>query len=233
MEKIVRVMIVEDHELLREGLVLMVARASDFEVVAQVPSAEEALEALEESRPDLLLLDLKLPGMSGSELCRRVRALAPHVRIVVLTGVEDLALILEAVQAGACAYLPKDIGPTELVENLRRVRDEGTLLEPFLARRLLAELTRRKGAEAAPARAVSLSGPGNLSAREVEILKRVVAGQSNREIADQLAISGFTVANHLKNVYRKLGVRDRTQAVLTALNRGLLALVLGLVANGL
>ncbi len=226
-----RVVVVEDHDLLREGLVLMLNAAGDFEVVAQAASAEEALQILDERRPDLLLLDLMLPQMSGTELCRLVRQRQPDIQVVLLTGHAEIAQVLEAVQAGACAYLPKEIGPKELVKALRRVRREGSLLEPFLARRLLAELTRPGGGNG-----LSLSGPspsggsggpevGPLSSRELEILRGVVGGGSNREVAENLSISEFTVANHLKSIYRKLGVRDRTQAVLAALNRGLLALI--------
>ncbi len=211
----VRVVIVEDYDLLREGLVLMVNRAGGFEVVAQAGSAEEALRVVEEHRPDMLLLDLMLPQMSGTELCRLVRQRQPDLQVVLLTGQSELSQILEAVQAGACAYLPKEIGPGELVESLRRVRREGSLLEPFLSRRLLAELTQRGGK--APNTLTGLSSPptqesGTISPREVDILRGIVAGGSNREIADNLSISEFTVANHLKNIYRKLGVRDRTQA---------------------
>lgn len=227
----VRVVIVEDYDLLREGLVLMLRAAGGFEVVAQAASAEEALKVVDEHRPDLLLLDLMLPQMSGTELCRLVRQSQPDLQVVLLTGHADLSQILEAVQAGACAYLPKEIRPQELVECLRRVRREGSLLEPFLARRLLATLTRPGGGNGLPlgglTPASASSGPetGPLSPRELEILRGIVGGGSNREVAENLSISEFTVANHLKSIYRKLGVRDRTQAVLAALNRGLLALV--------
>lgn len=220
----IRIMIVEDHELLREGLALMVGRAPDLEVVALASSGEEALERWDEARPDLVLLDLRLPGMSGTELCTRLKERKPSIQVVILSAHEELTVILEAVQAGACAYIPKDISARDLVENLRRVRDEGSLLEPFLAKRLLSELTRRPS-PGGPAiqRAAPDSGPA-LSAREMEILRQVVAGASNKEIAAGLSISNFTVANHLKNIYRKLGVKDRTQAVLAAMNRGLLAM---------
>lgn len=216
-----RVMIVEDHELLRDGLSLMMGRAPDFEVVAEVGSAEEALEKWDAAAPNLVLLDLGLPGLSGTELCRMVKGKAPDVQVVLLTGQDDLTEILEAVQAGACGYLPKDIGAQELVNSLRRVRDEGSLLEPFLARRLLTELTKRPTVGGSH---LGRSDSGStLSARETEILRLVVAGSSNKEIASGLDISSFTVANHLKNIYRKLGVKDRTQAVLAAMSRGLLS----------
>ncbi len=221
-------MVVEDYELLREGLVLMVERAGDFRVVAQAGSAEEALELLDEARPDMLLLDLVLPQMSGTELCRRVLERHPQVQVVLLTGKEELASILEAVQAGACAYLPKEVGPRELVESLRRVRKEGTLLEPFLGRRLLEAIT--QGSKTSPDDFGSLMAPNAppagtavLSTREVQVLRGIMEGGSNREVADRLSISEFTVANHLKNIFRKLGVHDRTRAVLIAMSRGLLA----------
>jgi len=223
----VRVMVVEDYELLREGLVLMVERAGDFRVVAQAGSAEEALELLDEARPDLMLLDLVLPQMSGTELCRRVLQRLPDVQVVLLTGHDDLSSILEAVQAGACAYLPKELGPRELVESLRRVRREGRLLEAFLGKRLLEVLMQNPNGSADSLSALSAqSAPqaasGVLSRREVQVLRGIQEGGSNREVAERLSISEFTVANHLKNIFRKLGVHDRTRAVLVAMSRGLL-----------
>jgi len=220
-------MVVEDYELLREGLVLMVERAGDFRVVAQAGSAEEALELLDEARPDLMLLDLVLPQMSGTELCRRVLQRLPDVQVVLLTGHDDLSSILEAVQAGACAYLPKELGPRELVESLRRVRREGRLLEAFLGKRLLEVLMQNPNGSADSLSALSAqSAPqaasGVLSRREVQVLRGIQEGGSNREVAERLSISEFTVANHLKNIFRKLGVHDRTRAVLVAMSRGLL-----------
>jgi len=224
----VRVMVVEDYELLREGLVLMVERAGDFQVVAQVGSAEEALDLLDEARPDLMLLDLVLPQMSGTELCRRVLQRFPEVQVVLLTGQGDLSSILEAVQAGACAYLPKELGPRELVDSLRRVRREGSLLEAFLGKRLLEVLTQNPSGSADGLSALSTqnapqSTSSLLSTREVQVLRGIQEGGSNREVAQRLSISEFTVANHLKNIFRKLGVHDRTRAVLVAMSRGLLA----------
>jgi len=220
-------MVVEDYELLREGLVLMVERAGDFRVVAQAGSAEEALDLLDEARPDLMLLDLVLPQMSGTELCRRVLQRLPDVQVVLLTGHDDLSSILEAVQAGACAYLPKELGPRELVESLRRVRREGRLLEAFLGKRLLEVLMQNPNGSADSLSALSAqSAPqaasGVLSRREVQVLRGIQEGGSNREVAERLSISEFTVANHLKNIFRKLGVHDRTRAVLVAMSRGLL-----------
>lgn len=220
-------MVVEDYELLREGLVLMVERDGDFQVVAQAGSAEEALELLEQARPDMMLLDLVLPQMSGTEVCRQVLQRFPETQVVLLTGQEDLPSILEAVQAGACAYLPKEIGPRELVDSLRRVRREGSLLEAFLGKRLLEVLTQNQGSSADGLSALSAptaTQPASclLSAREVQVLRGIQEGGSNREVAERLSISEFTVANHLKNIFRKLGVHDRTRAVLVAMDRGLL-----------
>jgi DNA-binding NarL/FixJ family response regulator len=220
-------MVVEDYELLREGLVLMVERTGDFQVVAQAGSAEEALEVLDQARPDMILLDLVLPQMSGVEVCRQVMQRFPETRVVLLTGKEDLPSILEAVQAGACAYLPKDIGPGELVDSLRRIHQGGDLLEAFLGKRLLEALT---GDSASSVDGLSaLSAPSRpqpasalLSAREVQVLRGIQEGGSNRVVAEKLSISEFTVANHLKNIFRKLGVHDRTRAVLVAMDRGLL-----------
>lgn len=213
-------MIVEEQELLREGLALMIGRVPEFEVVGVAGSAEEALERWPLARPDQVVLDLLLPGMGGADLCRALKALDPSVQLVILSGHEELRAVLEAVQAGACAYLPKDIGAREFLEALRRVRAEGSMLEPFLANRLLAELRRPPGAS--PPAAVPADPGSALSARETEILRQLAVGASNKEIASQLSISNFTVANHLKSIYRKLGVKDRVQATRAAMSRGLL-----------
>lgn len=213
-----RIMIVEDQELLRFGLELILGRSEDCLVVASVANGEDALARYDELEPDLVLLDLTLgSGMTGTQVCRSLVERDPAARILLVTAESSLDRLLEAVQAGASGYLPKDVGPKDLLEAIRKVMRGEDMLEPYLGRLLLREMRRTHGLPAPRPATPKLT----LSARELEILSLVARGRSNAEIADVLCISGFTVANHLKNVYRKLGVKDRTQAVLTAVQMGL------------
>ena len=219
MSETVRIMLVDDHGLFREGLALLLKQSDRLKVVATASSGEEALQRVREANPDLILLDLSLPGMDGVETCRALKALDPNLRIAILTMSDALDSIFEAVRAGACGYLLKDIDATSLLEAIDQIDREGGILEPFLARRLLAEFSgaRSQGRETARTpEAASAPGPV-LSPREVEILGCVVEGLSNKEVANRLGISKYTVGNHINNIFRKLGVNDRTQAAVAAL----------------
>lgn len=216
----VRIMVVDDHALFREGLVLLLKRRMDLQVVAEVSSGEEALARAQEVLPDLVLLDLNLPGMDGVETCRVLKRWSPELRVAILTMSDDLATLYEAIRAGACGYLVKDIDSEELCRSIDQICQDGGVLEPVLARRILAEL--QPGGRAATARGGGSGGPGSLSAREIQILELVASGRSNKEIASLLSISRFTVGNHVNNIFRKLGVNDRTQAAVKALNARIL-----------
>lgn len=220
MSDVVRIMVVDDHALFREGLGLLLKRRQDLMVVAEASSGEEAIEKVVSVRPDLVLLDLNLPGLGGVETCRELKAKLPDLRVVILTMSIDLNSIFDAVRAGACGYLLKDIASDQLLDSIDQIYHEGGILEPFLARRLLAEFSANKlpgGAPGARPAADEAMPNANLSPREVEILQQVVAGRSNKEIANELSISKYTVGNHINNIFRKLGVNDRTQAAVAAL----------------
>ena len=211
----VRVMLVDDHALFREGLALLLKGRPNLQVVAEAATGEEALAQLESAHPDLVLLDLNLPGIGGVEACRLLKERAPELRVVILTMSDDLESIFEAVRAGACGYLLKDIASQNLLEAIDQIDREGGILEPFLARRLLAEFS---GPRSAPRTVEPAVTPGPvLSPRETEILRKVVDGLSNKEIADRLCISKYTVGNHINTIFRKLGVNDRTQAAVAAI----------------
>lgn len=220
MNDVVRIMVVDDHALFREGLTLLLKRRQDLLVVAEASSGEEAVEKVLDVHPDLVLLDLNLPGMGGVETCRELKAKVPNLRVVILTMSNDLNSIFDAVRAGACGYLLKDIASDQLLDSIDQIYHEGGILEPFLARRLLAEFSANKlagGGGARPGADEAVTPAANLSPREVEILQQVVAGRSNKEIANELSISKYTVGNHINNIFRKLGVNDRTQAAVAAL----------------
>ncbi len=218
----VRVMLVDDHALFREGLALLLKGRPNLQVVAEAATGEEALAQLESAHPDLVLLDLNLPGIGGVEACRLLKERAPELRVVILTMSDDLESIFEAVRAGACGYLLKDIASQNLLEAIDQIDREGGILEPFLARRLLAEFS---GPRSAPRTVEPAVTPGPvLSPRETEILRKVVDGLSNKEIADRTGLPLNTVKLRLKEIFTRLNARDRTHAVLVALRMGLFGL---------
>ncbi len=216
----IRLMVVDDHLLFREGIHSLLRKHGDIEVVAEASGGRQAVEVASDAAPDVILLDLNMPGMDGIEVCRRLRACCANARIIILTISRDLSSIVEAVRAGASGYLTKDTGSSELVDTVRRVFHEGNLLEPVLADRLLAEfsnltsLTEKEGFEAGLF--------ATLSPRETEILKLVAGGKANKIIASELNISEHTVRNHISNIFQKLQVNDRTEAAVLAVKRGLI-----------
>jgi DNA-binding NarL/FixJ family response regulator len=209
MERI-RLLIVDDHEVVRAGLQGMLASQPDFEVVGEAADGIEAVEMVERVKPEVILMDLRMPRMNGVEATRRIRARWPEVRILVLTTYDTEADILPAIEAGATGYLLKDIPRDELFRAVRAASRGESVLAPPVAARLMGRM--RAPAEEA------------LSEREIEVLTLVARGASNREIAHALHISEATVKSHLIHIFGKLGVSDRTAAVTTGLERGIIRL---------
>lgn len=210
----VRVLIADDHELVRLGLRAVLEEAG-FEVVGEASDGERAVERAATLLPDVLLLDLRMPGMDGLEACRHVRARCPSVRVVVLTSFAEDEDVIGAVSAGAAGYVMKDIAPDELARTLLTVAEGGTAFDDEVAARFAA---RRRGAR----------GDGEiLSPRELEILRLMARGLANRQIAKELWISEATVKSHVSHILAKLGQSDRTQAVVFAMRCGLVPQPLG------
>jgi DNA-binding NarL/FixJ family response regulator len=210
---VIRVVLAEDHTLVRDGIRTLLGLVSDIELVGEAADGEETLRVVEEARPDVLLLDMRMPRGDGqhvvTELARRER-LPPTL---ILTTFDDEEAALEVIAAGARGFLLKDIKLDTLVQAVRTVAAGGTMIRPGLserAERVLAE------------RGVSTSTPtdGDITTREREVLRLLVAGYSNREIARALFVAEGTVKNHVSSILAKLGVRDRTRAVLKAVERG-------------
>jgi DNA-binding NarL/FixJ family response regulator len=205
----IRVLIADDHPVVRQGLQVLLSVTDDIEVAGEASDGGQAVAMAAELDPDVILLDLKLPVMDGIAVLRELRDSGSGVRALVLTSAPDRTLVSLAVQAGAAGFLYKDVDPDALVRAIRSVHDGHTLLAPDAAGSLL-----RSGA-AAPA----VQGIGALTAREREVLTQIADGRSNREIARLLRVSEKTVKTHVSSVLAKLGVADRTQAALLAVRQ--------------
>lgn len=203
----IRLLLCDDHELVRAGLRTFLELQPDMQVVAEASTAERALALVAELGPDIVVLDLVLPGMSGIEAVRRLRADHPDTLVVILTSFSGQDAVLAAVRAGAAGYLLKDIGPAELADALRSVAAGGSPMHPQVAATVL--------------RSVRAPEHDPLTPREGEVLRLIARGLSNRLIARELALAEKTVKAHVSAVLAKLGVADRTQAALFAVREGL------------
>jgi len=211
----IRILVADDHAIVRKGIRALLVTEPDIEVVGEAENGREAVIETEKLRPDVILMDLVMPEMDGIEAIRRITARQPEARILVLTSFAADDKVFPAIKAGALGYLLKDSGPEELVQAIHQVYRGESSLHPTIARKLLQELSRPS--ERPPT-------PEPLTEREVEVLRLVARGQSNQEIADQLVISEATVRTHVSNILGKLHLASRTQAALYALREGLASL---------
>jgi len=214
--KPINVMLVDDHEVVLEGLIRILEKQGGIKIVSVARSAEEALEKMERFKPDVIIVDIQLPGMNGIELIRRVKRDHPDVEAITLTVFDDEQFARQAIRAGAIGYVIKDAAKEELVKAVQAAAKGETLISTSVARKLIEEITeppaRRKKKE---------EGFEDLSQREVDVIKLMARGYNNRQIAEILFISEHTVKVHIRNIFRKIGVADRTNAVLWALDHGL------------
>jgi DNA-binding NarL/FixJ family response regulator len=203
----IRVLVADDHPIVRGGIVALLATADDVEVIGEAPDGLTAVELAERLEPDLVLLDLRMPGLDGDEATSRILSARPATKVVILTTYESDASILTAIEAGASGYLLKAAPPEEILAGIRSVARGEVVLAPSIAALLV-------GRSARPA--------VSLSARETEVLRLVAQGDSNPTIAATLFVSEATVKTHLLHAFEKLGVNDRTRAVTKAMELGLL-----------
>ena len=214
MKQSIKVLVADDHQVVRAGIVALLEQQEGFQVVGEAGTGDEAVEKALAKRPDVVLMDLQMPGTDGVQAARSLREQAPEVAVLVLTTFDDDELIWGAIQAGAKGYLLKDTPPAGLFSAVRDVAAGKTLIAP----EVLARLTQ----------VIQQGGPGPqeepLTEREHEILQLIAKGYSNKEIAAALFISDNTVKTHISNLFDKLGVRDRTEAVTKALRLGWLKL---------
>jgi NarL family two-component system response regulator LiaR len=208
----ITVLLVDDHKLVRQGVRAFLEAHDEFLVVAEAESGAEAVKLAEEHIPDIVLMDLVMPGMDGVEATRQVKNTSPRSQIVVLTSYHEDEHIFPALEAGATSYILKDIDMEELAEAIRRSARGEVTLHPRVAARILQELHGTKGDETNPFT--------ELTKREMEVLKLIANGLSNAEIAEQLVISDHTVKGHVSNIFRKLHIADRTQAAVYAWQKG-------------
>ena len=208
----IRVLVADDHAVVREGLRAFLALQDDVEVVGEAADGEEAVAAVASLQPDVALVDLVMPGVDGLEAIKRIRASDAPTRVIVLTSFADEDKMLPAVRAGAVGYLLKDVDPQALVAAIRTVHDGATLLHPAVVRELVREVA-GDGREPPP--------ENPLTHREREVLALIARGRANKAIAFELGVAEKTVKTHVSNILAKLGVSDRTQAALLAVREGL------------
>jgi DNA-binding NarL/FixJ family response regulator len=212
----IRVLLCDDQALVRSGFRMILEARPDLEVVGEAEDGLQAVELAVRSEPDVILMDVRMPNIDGVEAIRRIVAAGSGARVIVLTTYDLDEYVYDAIRAGASAFLLKDVRPTQLVEAIRIVAAGDALLAPSVTRRLLDRFARSlPGREPAPA---ALS---SLTEREVEVLRLLASGMSNAELAEHLLVSEATVKSHISNILRKLGVRDRVQAVILAYEAGL------------
>jgi DNA-binding NarL/FixJ family response regulator len=211
----IKILIVDDHPVVREGLIAMMSREGDFKVVGEAKDGVEAVNKAKELSPDVVLMDLRMPEMDGVEAMRQIRPAMPGVKFIILTTYSDDDYIFSGIEAGARAYLLKDAPREDLFKAIRSVYRGESLIQPVVASKLLdrfSQLSRR-----------TPSGE-ELSERELEVLCLMAKGAANKEISAELNIAQSTVKTHITNIFQKLGVNDRTEAVTQALKKGIIRL---------
>lgn len=223
MSDTIRVLIADDHALLREGLRRILEMEPDIQVVAEAGDGQAAVALATEHRPDVVLMDVNMPGGGGLAATRAIHNSLPGVAVIVLTIHDDDEYIIELVNAGAKGYVLKDVDPARLIEAIRRVKGGETFIPSDLMAKVFQQFQRREEGRQSPAEAISGQAGGHepLTERELEVLQLIVDGKSNKEIARTLYISEKTVKNHVTNLLKKLDVSDRTQAAVYAIRTGL------------
>ncbi len=214
MEAMIRILLADDHALFRQGLRSLLEAEGDIRVIGEAKDGREALRAALETNPDVILMDIQMPGLDGAEATKEILKEKPDAKVVMLTMYRQDAYVFEAVKAGARGYLLKDASADELIDAVRRVAAGEVLLDAELAEQIIQDF-RAKEAE------IPKSRRADLTDREVQILRLLAQGATNQEIADELGISEKTVRNRLSEIFAKLHLNNRTQAALFAIREGL------------
>jgi DNA-binding NarL/FixJ family response regulator len=207
---LIRVYIVDDHPFVREGLKTFLGTQQGIELVGEAGTGEAALVEIQTLQPEIVVVDLHLPGMGGTELTRKILEFCPQAKVIILSSFSEEDEVLEAIDAGAISYLLKDSSPVKLVEAIRAAQSGEAILHPRITKKLMERLRRRE------------TVGEQLTMKEKEVLTMMTQGRTNKEIASQLYVSATTIKTHVSSILRKLDVNDRTQAVIKALKEGLL-----------
>ena len=210
---VIRVLIADDHPIVRQGIVTVVSREQGIEVVGEASNGREAVEMTASLEPDIVLMDLEMPEMKGHEAIAQIRANTPGASVIILTTFDTDQHIFDGLEAGARGYLLKDSPPADLITAIRTVYRGESMIGPRVAGRLLDQLTRARSEDTYQA---------SLSTRETEVVRLMSSGATNKEIAAQLHIGESTVKTHVIHLFNKLGVKDRTGAVMAAVRRGII-----------
>ena len=213
----IRILIADDHALLRQGIKNALSLEADLEVVGEAGSGEEVLNQVAHLKPDIVLLDINMPKGNGLEVTRQLAANFPSVRCIILTIHDDEYYFLEVIKAGASGYLLKDVEASMLIEAIRVVHAGESFIYPTLAKKLFSQISRLENEQTGEHSAPRRRNEGRLTYREAEVLQLMAQGLSNHELAARLFLSEKTVKNHLTNIFRKIHVTDRTQAVIYAI----------------
>jgi DNA-binding NarL/FixJ family response regulator len=211
----VSVFLVDDQTLVRQGIRSLLELSDDIRIVGEAVDGKQAMESIPQAKPDVVLLDMRMPGMSGLDVLNAFAAKGDVPPTIILTTFDDDQLVLAGLKAGARGYLLKDVSLEQLVDAVKEVANGGSLVQPVVTQRLLSGLERMHNDF------TSLDRPDPLTDRETEILRLMAGGYSNKEIANSLGVAEGTVKNHVSNILSKLGVRDRTRAVLKAFEIGI------------
>ncbi len=209
-----RVIICDDQSIVRDGLKMLLKLEPDIQVIGTVEDGAVAVEAVKREKPDLVLMDLKMPGLNGVEATRQIRAKYPEVKVLVLTTYDDDEWVFDAIQAGASGYLLKDTPREELIKAIRGTIAGKTYIDPLIAGKVLEQVSSH---QTQPASMIT----SKLTDREIEILSLIAKGLSNTDIADRLFLSEGTIRNHVSAILSKLDISDRTQAAVIAIQHGL------------
>jgi len=212
----IHVMLVDDQNLVRKGVRSLLELSEEIDVIGEAPDGIEAIRTIPEINPDVVLLDMRMPGKSGLDVLQELSAAGKLPPTIILTTFDDDEMVLAGIKAGAKGFLLKDVSLEELVDAIKTVAEGGSAVKPAVTERLL------KGLENMHTDFMSLDRPDPLTERETEILRLMAGGYSNKEIANSLGVAEGTVKNHVSNILSKMGVRDRTRAVLKAFEMDLL-----------
>jgi len=214
----IKIILADDHAVLREGMRNLLEREKDLEVIGEATDGEQAVRLVSQLKPDVVLMDIVMPGLSGIEATKQIKAISPATTVLILTAYSDIRYILGLLEAGACGYLLKSARSNDINEAIRAVHSGESVLDPIVTRKLLERVV------GLPTGTEESEVKGDLSHREIEILRLASKGMSNKDIADSLFLSIRTVKSHLTNIFNKMGASCRTDAIIKGLKEGYITL---------